>query len=185
MDYESAFFDGVQEILLMSEQKNPRLLTWLMGLLGVPYKEMGIDPIAALQDFKNFTNNSLNRGPLRLQDVIKINHMILFQQQERCGLNNYDAATATTWSWDGSPMAHAVVAILGQEAAKMLGSDELSKGCKAIEWRALEMIIQIDNPALELLSDYAKLRATNLEQEFDVSATLRELDAAVAKPAPI
>lgn len=182
MAYTSAFFDGVQEILSMADQKDPRLLAWLMGRLGVPYTAAGVEPIAALQDFKKFSNNIHNRGPLRAEDVTKVNNMILFQQKERCGLNEFDAKTATTWHWDGSPLTHVVVAMLGQDVANALGNDALAEACMAIEWRALNMLTQIDNPALALLARHAKDRIVSLEQRFDVAARLKDMDAALPKP---
>ena len=58
-EYRSAYFDSVRAILSMVENKDPRILTWLMGKLGVPHAAAGVDPIAALQDFKTFCNNTL------------------------------------------------------------------------------------------------------------------------------
>lgn len=182
MAYKSAFFDGVQEILSMADKKDPRLLTWLMGRLGVPYTASGVEPMTALLDFKEFSNNIQNRGPLRAEDVTKVNDMILFQQKERCGLNEFDARTVTTWHWDGNPLSHVVVAMLGQDVANELGNEALTEACMAIEWRALDMIIQIDNPALEFLALRAKDRKASLEQRFDVVDRLRDMDAALPKP---
>jgi hypothetical protein len=181
MAYTSAFFDGVQEILSMADKKDPRLLTWLMGRLGVPFTASGVEPIAALQDFKEFSNNIYNRGPLRVEDVTKINEMILFQQIKRSGLTSFDAKTLTTWEWDGNPLTHIVVAMLGQDVSGILGNDDLAEACMAIEWRALDMLIQIDNPALELLAHYAKKRKTTLEQCLDVASKLKDLDTKLQK----
>jgi len=49
----------------MADKKDPRLLTWLMGRLGVPYTASGVEPMTALLDFKEFSNLGESEGDFR------------------------------------------------------------------------------------------------------------------------
>ena len=177
MEYRSAFFDGVRRILEMTAGKDPRVLSWLIGLVGG--EAVGVDPIEARIDFGLFAHTTLRRAPLRAADVRLVNEMIFYQQRNQTSLVLYHSPTGTQWEWDGNPLCHAVVCALGCEASKRLEDEAEYAVCVALECGALDAIAGRSASTQNDLSRRARERAARLTRQHDVSAALAALESTV------
>lgn len=181
MEYRSAVFDSVKEILRMSEEKDPRLMMWFSGILGAPSSLTGADSIQAFYEFNQFCARTLQEGPLRVGDLKKINEMILMQLAWRSGLTMYDAGTGIEWKWDGTPLSHVIVTELNLYAAKLLEDSRLAEECAIIQWKALESFAAIDKVKSEAgeWKNLAEKRIALLEQRYKGSNGLSEVNSSI------
>jgi hypothetical protein len=180
VDYRSAVFGGVRRLLKMTADRDPRLLSWLAGLIGGGVE--GVDPIEARMDFGLFADTALRSEPLREGDVRFVNDMVFFQQRNQTGVVWYDSRTGIEWKWDGSPLCHVVACAFGREASKRLGDDREYAACAALECGALEAIADRSAEAARDLSDLARDRAATLRRQHDIGAALASLEGRNSGP---
>jgi len=179
MEYRSGIFAGIQKIIHMSKMRDSKLIAWFTGILGAPVSSGGMDSVGAFNDFNRFCSEAIHSGPVRAEDIKKINEMIFMQLKSTSGLSEYDVRTGTLWKWDGNPMTLVVALGLGAYAAKLLDDRGLLDECTAIQWKALDTISGLDMPEASGWISFCKNKAEILGKRSDIHGILGAFETSI------